>query len=177
MLAGLIADFGPTLRTGRAQSAAYPFTRPRSEGVWVLDHDVPMDLVGPLAQRQVTGRFEPSSRDALRADPALARLQLPGRWCCRTSRTTSRAGRAAGVGLDPDAVLRRPGRRAGRPRRVRRGGTGPAWRLAGTAASDGRCTYCGYDGRLAGDAGLDAAHVRWFLLGGQDELGSVRNFV
>ena len=35
-LADLIADFGPASRTARAQSAAYPFTRLRSDGVWEL---------------------------------------------------------------------------------------------------------------------------------------------
>lgn len=55
-LADLIAEFGPPPRTGRAQSAAYPFTRLRADGVWVLDQDVQMDLVGPLAREHVTGR-------------------------------------------------------------------------------------------------------------------------
>lgn len=32
-LADLIAEFGPASSTGRAQSAAYPFTRLRSDGV------------------------------------------------------------------------------------------------------------------------------------------------
>jgi len=35
-LANLIADFGPASRTGRRQSAAYPFTRLRTDGVWTL---------------------------------------------------------------------------------------------------------------------------------------------
>ena len=44
-LAGLISEFGPTSRTSQRQSAAYPFTHLRSDGVWVLDSDVPMDRV------------------------------------------------------------------------------------------------------------------------------------
>jgi putative restriction endonuclease len=32
-LANLIEEFGPTSKTGRAQSAAYPFTRLRADGV------------------------------------------------------------------------------------------------------------------------------------------------
>jgi len=52
-LADLIAEFGPPSRTSRAQSAAYPFTRLRADGVWVLNHDVQMDLVGPLASGHV----------------------------------------------------------------------------------------------------------------------------
>ena len=35
VLADLIAEFGPPSGTGRAQSAAYPFTRLRADGVWV----------------------------------------------------------------------------------------------------------------------------------------------
>jgi len=59
-LADLIAEFGPPSRTGRAQSAAYPFTRLRADGVWVLDQDVQMDLVGPLTRQHVSGQFEAS---------------------------------------------------------------------------------------------------------------------
>jgi putative restriction endonuclease len=47
-LADLIEGFGPPSKTGRAQAAAYPFTRLRSDGVWQLDADVPMDNVEPL---------------------------------------------------------------------------------------------------------------------------------
>src|SRR6266516_3915022 len=43
-LADLLAEFGRPSKTGRAQSAAYPFTRLRADGVWVLDADVQMDL-------------------------------------------------------------------------------------------------------------------------------------
>jgi putative restriction endonuclease len=35
VLARLLAEFGPPSRTGRAQSAAYPFTRLRADGVWI----------------------------------------------------------------------------------------------------------------------------------------------
>jgi putative restriction endonuclease len=49
-LADLLEEFGPTSKTPRAQSAAYPFTRLRSDGVWTLDHDVPMDRVSPLRE-------------------------------------------------------------------------------------------------------------------------------
>src|SRR3712207_4473090 len=67
-LADLIEEFGPTSKTGRAQSAAFPFTRLRSDGVWTLDRDVPMDNVGPLRQG-MTGRFEASLEAALRNRP------------------------------------------------------------------------------------------------------------
>ena len=71
VLADLIVEFGPPSRTGRAQSAAYPFTRLRADGVWVLDQDVEMDRVGPLTEGHVVGQFEPSLEAVLRADPSL----------------------------------------------------------------------------------------------------------
>ena len=38
-------------------------------------------------------------------------------------------------------------------------------------AWDECCAFCGYDGRLgATPVGIEAAHVRWFNLGGPDEL-------
>jgi hypothetical protein len=37
----------------------------------VLDQDVPMDLVAPLARAQVNGRFEESAEAVLLARPAL----------------------------------------------------------------------------------------------------------
>jgi hypothetical protein len=55
----------------RAQSAAYPFTRLRADGDWVLSQNVQMDIVVPLASNHVTGRLEPSVESALRDDPAL----------------------------------------------------------------------------------------------------------
>jgi putative restriction endonuclease len=70
-LGDLIAEFGPGSRTGRVQSAAYPFTHLRSDGIWVLDQDVPMDRVGPLAHERVTGRLEASVEAELRAHPEL----------------------------------------------------------------------------------------------------------
>ena len=64
-LANLIAEFGPATRTGRRQSAAYPFTRLRADGVWKLSRDVPMDDVGPLDAAPITGRLESSLERAL----------------------------------------------------------------------------------------------------------------
>ena len=55
-LANLIAEFAPPSRRGRSQSAAYPFTRLRSDGIWRLDHDVPVDSVGPLTAQRVGER-------------------------------------------------------------------------------------------------------------------------
>ena len=68
-LADLISEYGPATTTGRTQAAAYPFTHLRSDGVWVLDHDVPMDRITPLRQEGVTGRLEPSLERELKANP------------------------------------------------------------------------------------------------------------
>src|SRR4051812_6451432 len=58
-LANLLEEFGPPSGTGRSQSAAYPFTRLRSDGIWLLDRPVPMDSVGPLKAEAPTGRLLP----------------------------------------------------------------------------------------------------------------------
>jgi putative restriction endonuclease len=46
-LADLIAEFGPTSKTGHGRSAAFPFTRLRADGVWTLDRKVPMGIITP----------------------------------------------------------------------------------------------------------------------------------
>jgi putative restriction endonuclease len=169
-LADLIAEFGPPSRTGRAQSAAYPFTRLRADGVWVLDQDVQMDLVGPLASRLVTGRFESSVESALRDDPVLIGTTARALVLSNFPETVAPDVLAA-VGFDPDAVLSPAvdlgdNRRAAMQRR-----RNPAWRTAVLQAWDRQCAFCGYDGQLAGaSAGIDAAHVRWFTFDGPDDL-------
>jgi putative restriction endonuclease len=120
-LAALLEEFGPTSTAGRAQSAAYPFTRLRADAVWTLDQDVPMDNVGPL-RHGVTGRLEASLEKALKDQPE--------------QRQRSRVW--------PAAVIE-------------------AW--------DRQCAFCGFDGAAGGAVvGIEAAHVRWFKLGGPDEL-------
>src|SRR5487761_1785721 len=103
-LADLIAEFGQPSKTGRAQSAAYPFTRLRSDAVWVLDADVPMDLVRPLNEGSVTGRLPSPLEQALRVSPALimdaARMLVTSNFPDTVAPDVLEA-----VGLDPHAVL------------------------------------------------------------------------
>ncbi|HEX6339825.1 MAG TPA: HNH endonuclease [Umezawaea sp.] len=161
-LADLIRDYGPPSSTQPAQSAAYPFTRLRSDGIWTLDRDVPMDRVRPLAAGAVVGRLEPLLEEALRnADLAAsaARLLVEAEFP-----PTVAPDVLAAVGLDPDVVLGAAGRE---PLRRHRSGSWPA---AVLEAWDRQCAFCGFDGQLgAAVVGVEAAHVRWFTFGGPDE--------
>lgn len=169
-LADLIAEFGPPSRTGRAQSAAYPFTRLRADGVWVLDQDVQMDLVGPLASRHVTGRLESSLESVLRDDPALVGATARALVLSNFPETVAPDVLTA-VGFDPDAVLSPAGDLGDDGRVAMQRRRNPAWRTAVLQAWDRQCAFCGYDGQLAGaSAGIDAAHVRWFTFDGPDDL-------
>ena len=163
-LADLIAEFGPTSRTGRAQSAAYPFTRLRADGVWTLDRDVPMDTVGPLREG-VTGRLEASLETALRDRPELLSEAARGLVESHFPGTVAPDVLVA-VGLDPDLIAGRTV--SGSPGERRRSG---AWPAAVIAAWDRQCAFCGFDGAAGGAVvGIEAAHVRWFGLGGPDDL-------
>jgi putative restriction endonuclease len=169
-LAALIAEFGPASRTSRTQSAAYPFTRLRSDGIWQLDHDVPMDLITPLAVHKVVGRFEPALESRLLADPTLVAACARGLVDSHFPATVA-AEVLAAVGLDPDTVLHAadllPDPAA--PANVRRRDAG--WRSAVLQAWDRQCAFCGYDGQVGGaTVGVEAAHVRWFSFDGPDSL-------
>lgn len=168
-LADLIAEFGPPSRTNRAQSAAYPFTRLRTDQVWVLDHDVEMDRVTPLAQLHVTGRLEPALESALLARPTL--ILAAARDLALSNFPESVAADVLdAVGLIPGDVLAAGSVLTGpdgeQPLQRRRDSR---WRTVVLQAWDRQCAFCGYDGQFAGaTAGLDAAHVRWFAFGGPD---------
>jgi putative restriction endonuclease len=166
-LADLLEEFGPTSTAGRAQSAAYPFTRLRADKVWTLDHDVPDDNVGPL-RRGVTGRLEASLEKALKDRPELldeaARTLVESHFPATVGPDVLVA-----VGLDPELL----------DRRSDTGGVGTqeqrqrsrVWPAAVIEAWDRQCAFCGFDGAAGGAVvGIEAAHVRWFKLGGPDEL-------
>lgn len=168
VLGDLVAEFGPASRTSRVQSAAYPFTRLRSDGIWVLDRDVPMDTVGPLTTRAVTGRLTREIETALADDPELlasaARALVDSHFP-----DTIAPDVLSAVGLDPDTIRRAadvvPDPSAATKRR-----RDPQWREMIIQAWDRQCAFCGFDGQILGaTVGIDAAHVRWFALDGPDD--------
>jgi putative restriction endonuclease len=167
-LADLIAEFGPSTRTSRRQSAAYPFTRLRTDGVWKLSRDVPMDNVGPLDAAPITGRLESSLEKALTRPGQIeeaARFLVDAQF----PRTVAPDVLIA-VGLDPDEVF---GIGTAPIPDAERRHRSSWWPRAILEAWDRQCAFCGYDGQLGSSSvGLEAAHVRWFNLGGPDELNN-----
>ncbi|MEU4422508.1 phosphorothioated DNA-binding restriction endonuclease [Actinoplanes sp. NPDC024001] len=168
-LGALIDEFGPASTTSTTQSAAYPFTRLRSDRIWVLDQDTPMDAIGPLTAQRVTGRFAPDVERVLTAEPGLVASAARALVTSHFSDTVAPDVLMA-VGLDPDIVLHArdalpdPSGLADRQRDA-------AWRRRILQEWDRQCAFCGFDGQLLGaTVGVEAAHVRWFNLGGPDEL-------
>lgn len=164
-LADLIAEYGRPSRTARRQSAAYPFTHLRSDGIWHLDRDVAMDRVGELDSEPVVGRLDSALESALRAPGALeraARVVVEAQFPMTVASDV-----LASVGLDADAVFAGGPLRRDDDRRRR----SAAWPAQILAAWDHQCAFCGYDGRLGpAVVGLEAAHVRWFNFDGPDDL-------
>lgn len=164
-LADLIAEFGPPSKAGRAQSAAYPFTRLRRDDIWLIDADVPDDALNPLREHRVTGRLDERLEAALRAKPSLL-TQAARRLVESHFPMTVAPDVLTAVGLDPDAVV--TGREVADDLAERRKRSS-SWPQMILAAWDRQCAFCGYDGQLGGAAvGIEAAHVRWFNLGGPD---------
>jgi putative restriction endonuclease len=169
-LAELIAEFGQPSRTSRAQSAAYPFTRLRADGVWTLDADVQMDLVRPLTDQHVTGRFVSPLEASFLADPTLLRTAARDLVMSNFPETVA-PDVLETVGLDPVSVLTGADMLPGKGLAASQRHRDPGWRSAVLQAWDRQCAFCGYDGQLAGACiGVDAAHVRWFAFDGPDTL-------
>ena len=167
-LADLIAEFGPATSTGRRQSAAYPFTHLRTDGLWTLSRDVPMDNVGPLDAAPITGRLDSSLERALSRPGQIeeaARLLVDAQF----PRTVSPDVLIA-VGLDPDQVFTSGSSLPPASEKRRRSSS---WPLAILEAWDRQCAFCGFDGQLGSSSvGLEASHIRWFNLGGPDEMNN-----
>ena len=165
-LGALLAEFG-TSSTSGASSAAYPFTRLRSDGVWQLTRDVPNDSVGSLKSELIEGRFPPDIETELLHSPetvnAVARALVESQFPLTIASDVLIA-----VGLEPDAVFASP---AATSESIARRKRDANWRRAIVAAWDRSCAFCGYDGALAGaPVGIEAAHIRWFNFDGPDEI-------
>ena len=163
-LGSLLAEFGPPKNTA-GNSPAYPFTRLRTDNVWILSRDVPNDNVGPLRAAPIDGRFAADVEAGLRDNPdavnTIARLLVESQFPA-----TLAADVLIATGFDPDTVFGAP--TVGTDRTARR--RDPSWRHAIVAAWDRSCAFCGFDGSLGGaPVGIEAAHVRWFNIGGPDD--------
>jgi len=171
-LAELLSEFGPASQTAPVQAAAYPFTRLRSDGLWTLDRDVPMDRIGPLSSEPITGRLTEAVEHAL-TDRGV--LYATARALVEAEFPPSIAGDVlTAVGLDPDQVYGQSEATNTQdfvaPSGRRRSSGWPAQILE---AWDRQCAFCGYDGQLgSGAVGLEAAHVRWFNFDGPDALNN-----
>jgi putative restriction endonuclease len=74
------------------------------------------------------------------------------------------------VGLDPHQVFAVSSASSPDAERRRRSSW---WPRAILEAWDRQCAFCGYDGQLGSSpVGLEAAHIRWFNLGGPDDLNN-----
>lgn len=164
-LGALLAEFGTATMTGPS-SAAYPFTRLRSDGVWQLSRDVPNDNVGPLNSEPIEGHFSPEIEAELRRSPAtlnaVARALVESQFPLTIAPDVLSA-----VGLDPDVVFSTAATMTVLDARKR----DVNWRRQIVAAWDRSCAFCGFDGALGGaPVGIEAAHIRWFNFEGPDEL-------
>jgi len=168
-LGALLSEFG-TSSTSGASSAAYPFTRLRSDGVWTLSRDVPNDNVGPLNSAPVVGQFTPEiESELLNSDSAVnavARSLVESQFPLTIAPDVLTA-----VGLDPDLVFGAPSAVVATDASSATRRRDATWRRRIVAAWDRSCAFCGYDGALHGaPVGIEAAHVRWFNFGGPDDL-------
>lgn len=165
-LGALLDEFGTSASSG-ASSAAYPFTRLRSDGVWELSRDVPNDNVGPLAAAPIDGHFTSEIERELRRSSeslnAVARALVEAQFPLTLAPDVLTA-----VGLDPDIVFGAPVMIEVAAKTRKRDAN---WRRQIVAAWDRSCAFCGYDGALRGaPVGIEAAHIRWFNFGGPDSL-------
>ena len=164
-LASIIEEFGPPSKTGFRQAAAYPFTRLRSDLVWTLNRDVPMDRVTPLEDDDVVGQLTEGIESALRADPHLL-FQTARQLVEAEFPPTVASDVLLAVGLDPESVYGLSPTATTRQRR-----RSASWPGRVLTAWDRQCAFCGFDGQLgSGSVGLEAAPIRWFNFDGPDEM-------
>ena len=163
----LLTDYGPP----RTTSPSYPFHHLTSDGVWVVTSDAgpgsPGSTKGVLRSSSATGELAPEFADALLADPSLL-VRIARDLLEANFPDSLHADIAAQVGIDLMPMVDGTGQPA-TPRRRR----SPEFRDQVLMAYELRCAMCGFDGRLGSESvGLEAAHVRWFNIGGPDTVAN-----
>lgn len=162
-LTNLLRDFGPARRSHHPE---FPFHHLASDGLWKISTPDGGDArplgtsVARLRQSGAAGRLDPAFEAALHDDgrflAATARVLLDGNF---PSTLHEDLLQRLGLELAPLEVAAPSRRRAA------------AFRDQVLVAYEYRCAMCGYDGWLDRDAvGLDAAHVRWWAVGGPDTI-------
>lgn len=160
----LLTEFGPPRRT----SAGYPFHHLTTDGLWVVrtraGDGSPGANLGALRSSGATGALHPAFAAALLADPELLK-RIAHRLLDANFPATLHEDIAEQVGLDLTGEI------AGRATSTRaKNRRSREFRDQILLAYEMRCAMCGWDARLGSVAvGLEAAHVRWFNIGGPDE--------
>ncbi len=161
----LLRDFGPSRASHHPE---FPFHHLTSDGLWVIADASGGDArplgtaVGRLRSAGAVGQLDPTFEAALLADPALlaavVRALLDANFPASLHQDLLAR---TGLALEPvEAAVAEAGRRRD-----------PAFRDAVLVAYEYRCAMCGFDGWLGGEViGLDAAHVRWWAIGGPDSI-------
>lgn len=157
----LLAEWGPPWET----TALYPFWHLQSDGIWrianaeVLPRRKGKDRPTLQGMRASVGGFAPDVASALIKEPGLsaeaALVLLEGHF-----ESSLHAAIASSVGLDLEIGTAAPKRRRD-----------ANFRGHVLVAYEFRCAACEWSVFLGRDPlGLDAAHLRWHALGGQDSL-------
>jgi putative restriction endonuclease len=162
-LDALLAEFGPPTKT----SAAYPFHHLTSDGLWVVTTKdgggSPGSSLGALRSSGATGALDGAFAAALLADHQLL-VNVAHDLLATNFPTTLHDDIAEQVGLDLTGPVPAGVKAKAKPKRSRE------FRDQVLLAYEMRCAMCGWDARLGALAvGLEAAHVRWFNIGGPDE--------
>ena len=166
-LSRLLKEFGPPRRT----TPAYPFHHLATDGFWTVttSEGEGSPAASPTALRRTNARggLSPDLLRALDTEPGL--LDRVARYLLDANFAPSLHGdirMLAGLTLNADA-------HAGTAPRPDGGRRDPGFRDEVLTAYEHRCAFCGFEGWIDGlTVGLEAAHVRWWALGGPDDTGN-----
>lgn len=159
----LLDEYGPPNPT----HPGYPFHHLTSDGLWTVVTRAGVGSPGAsaaiLREAEAVGALDSRFAQALLGEPGLltqvARLLLDANF---PPSLHDEIAATAGLTLYP--VIEGAPRVIGQMRR-----RDPAFRAEVLLAYEARCAVCGWDGHLAGaPAGVEAAHLRWFNVGGPD---------